>query len=261
MSTVYLARSPAGEPLVAKVLTPHGGRIADKLSTELAKPWEGERALALVHPHIVRTFACGREKGRYYLLMEHLPGGSLAERLRARNADVLARRLEILIGAANGLAYVHEKGIIHRDICAENLMFDSQRSVKLIDFGVAVHENDRLRRTEVRTGRSGYMAPELIREHRFDVQTDVYAFGVILYEAFAGRKPFLGESPEELMTLRLRHDPLPPSRVDPSVGPEVDRVVLRALSRDPAERHANMVDLGAALGRLRATGGRARDPR
>jgi serine/threonine-protein kinase len=251
MSTVYVGRDARGEAVAVKVLSEHGCRIAEKLSQKLGKPWEGERARALSHPNVVRTVACGKEKGRYYIEMEYLAGGSFAEHLRVRTPEIVSRRLEILVAAANGLAYVHEKGIIHRDVCPKNLMFDSEGVVKLIDFGVAIHKFDRLKPTEVRTGRPSYLAPELIRYNRFNEQTDIYAFGVTLYEAFAGRRPFIADSKDELMNLHLRADPVPPSKLDPSISPAVDGVVLRGLAKVPADRYRSMREVLAALSRLK----------
>jgi len=251
MSTVYRAADSSKTTICAKVLTPHGNRIAEKLSVKLGKPWEGERAKPFDHPNVVHTFDCGKEKGQYYILMEYLGGGSFAEHLRVRTPAIMARRIDILIAAATGLAYVHEKGIIHRDVCPKNLMFDSEGNIKLIDFGVAIHKHDRLKQTEVRTGRPSYLAPELIRYNRFDVQTDIYAFGVMLYEAFAGKRPFLADSREELMNLHMRAAPVPPSKIDASIAPEVDSVVLQALEKVSQQRYVNMKQLVTALVRLR----------
>ncbi len=237
---------------MAKVLSAHGNRIAEKLSARLGKAWEGEMAKALTHPDVVRTIACGREKGNYYILMEYLPGGSLAEHIRLRTPEVVARRIEILMGAANGLAHVHQKGIIHRDVCPKNLLFDAQGALKLIDFGVAIHKSDRLKQAEIRTGRPSYLAPEVIRYNRFNVQTDIYAGGVTLYEAFTGRRPFTADTKEMLMTRHLSADPVPPSKLDTSLDPAVDRVVLKALEKTPQRRYETMRDVAAALAQLEA---------
>jgi serine/threonine-protein kinase len=183
--------------------------------------------------------------------MEFLPGGNYAEHLRIRTARIAARRLDILMGAANGLAYIHEKGIIHRDVCPKNLMFDNQDTVKLIDFGVAIHKLDRIRPSEIRTGRPSYLAPELIRYNHFNVQTDIYAFGVTLYEAFAGQRPFAADSREELINLHLRAEVTPPSKLDPTLPAAVDVVVLRALDKVPQQRYASMKEMATALLRLK----------
>ncbi len=251
MSTVYLGTGPDGKQVAVKVLSPHGNRIAEKLSVKLGKPWEGEKARALDHPNVVRTIECGKEKGGYYIVMEYLSGGNMAEHLRVRTPAIIARRLEIMTAAANGLAYVHEKGIIHRDVCPKNLMFDSEGTVKLIDFGVSILTSDRLKQTDVRTGRPSYLAPELIRHNRFNVQTDIYAFGVALYEVFTGRRPFTADSREDLMNLHLRAEPLPPSHIDSSIPPAVDRVVLTALEKEPQRRYSSMRQVVAALARLK----------
>ncbi len=254
MSTIYVAQNPEGLRVVAKVLTPHGNRIAEKLSVKLGKPWEGERARALSHPNVVQTHSCGKERGRYYILMEYLEGGSFGDHLRDRTPEILARRLDILIQAANGLAYVHEKGVIHRDICPKNLMFDREGTGKLIDFGVAIHRFDRLKQTEIRTGRPSYLAPELIRQNRFDIQTDIYAFGVMMYEALAGQRPFHAPTREELMDLHLRAEPVPPSQIDPSISADTDQVVLTALEKTPQKRYTDMRQVIAALLRLKGPG-------
>ena len=251
MSTIFLGQDSAGQPVAVKVLSAHGNRIAEKLSVKLGKPWEGERAMSLTHPNVVRTFSCGKEKGSYCIVMEYLPGGNLAEHIRERTPRVMARRLDILLAATNGLAYVHEKGIIHRDICPKNLMFDKEGTVKLIDFGVAIHKEDRLKPAEVRTGRPSYLAPELIRHNHFSVQTDIYAFGVMLYEAFTGQRPFLTDDREELMKMHLRAEVIAPSRIDPALPAEVDSVVLKALDKLPQQRYSSMREVMAALTRLK----------
>ena len=251
MSRVYRCEDRDGNIIVAKVLTEHGNRIAEKLSVRLGKPWEGEKAKPLTHPNVVRTIDCGKDKNGYYILMEYLPGGNFAQHLRDRAPEIMTRRLDVLIGAANGLAYVHEKGIIHRDVCPKNLMFDSEGTVKLIDFGVSIYTHDRLKQTEVRTGRPSYLAPELIRYNHFNAQTDVYAFGVMLYEAFTGQRPFAANSRDELLGLHLRAEVIAPSRIDASLNDAIDRVVLKAMAKNPAERHENMRQLLTDLIRLK----------
>lgn len=252
MSTIYIAEDSSKNRVVAKILTAHGNHIAEKLSVKLKKQWEGEKAMTLFHPNIVKTFSCGKQKDNYFLIMEYLTGGSLAEHIRVKTADILNRRIEIAAAAANGLAYVHEKGIIHRDICPKNLIFDSKGTVKLIDFGVAIHKSDVLKPSEVRTGRPSYLAPELIRYNRFNVQTDIYAFGILLYEMFAGRRPYQSESRDELMNLHLRAGAPPPSKYEPSVSKAADELVMKAMAKEPQDRFVTMHELSNALLRLKS---------
>jgi len=249
LSTLYRGTHvQTGEVAAIKVLSDYACRVADKLTRKLKKDWEGQRQLKLEHRHVVRTIACGKEHGRYYIIMEYLPGGNLQDLLRSGAQSIEGRRVEIVRQAGRGLEYVHEQGIIHRDICPRNVMISAYGAAKLIDFGVAAERGERIRNTGQRTGRPVYMAPELIRTNRFNDQTDIYAYGVSLYEAVTGDRPFhLVDDPYKAMTAKLNMDPVPARKLRPSLSQRLERVILRGMAPSPKDRFGKMTEVLDAL--------------
>ena len=249
LSTLYRGEHVrTGEVVALKVLSEYGCRVADKLTRKLHKDWEGERGLKLQHPNVVRTIACGKEHEVYYLVMEYLAGGNLASLLQARAPTIEGRRIEVMRQAARGLEYVHSRGVIHRDICLRNVMLAGDGTAKLIDFGVAADRGDRIRDTGFRTGRPAYMAPELIRTNRFDERTDLYAFGIALYEVACGQKPYrTTDDPYQMLATVLNTEVPPPSRLRPSLSKRLERVILRAIEPRREARFASVTELLDAL--------------
>ena len=249
LSTLYRGENrKSGEPVAVKILSSYGGKVADKLTRKLKKEWEGQRALRLQHPHIVHTIACGKERGRYYIAMEFLEGGTLTQAILANSPAIAGRRIELMLQAASGLEYVHKCGIIHRDICTRNVMLARDGAAKLIDFGVAANKDDRIRNTGQRTGRPSHMAPELIRTNRFDERTDIFAFGVSLYEVVTGQRPFHSRDDSfETLAAVLNADIRPPSQINPAVGKRLEAIILRAIERRRARRYPTVTALLADL--------------
>ena len=230
--------SDTHEAVAVKILTDEGCQVADKLTRKLKKEWEGERTVKLEHRNVVRALACGRQHGRYFLVMEYLPGGNLANLLANHSPTIEGKRIEIMRQAARGLEYVHSRGIIHRDICPRNIMLSAYGVATLIDLGVSALKADRLRDTGKRTGRPAYMAPEFIRSNHFDERTDLYAFGVSLYEVVTGRRPFhLSENTREAITRALNMGIPRPREVRPSVSLRLEGIILRALAQRPDVRY------------------------
>ncbi len=238
MSVVYKAASPKrGDGAVAiKVLKDSAARVARRLSAQPGKQWEGERAAGLDHPNVVRTFECGCDSGTYYVVMEFIDGQNLASLIHGHSPLLANGRLSVIRQIAHGLAYVHAKGLIHRDVCPKNVLVDGAGHAKLIDFGVAVCQTDKLRDTGRRTGRPSYMAPELIRDNVFDIRTDVYALGVTMYEICTGVRPLAGTDRYETMRLHLRSIPTPPAEVNSHVPPLLNDMIVRCLAKDPGQR-------------------------
>ena len=249
LSTLYRGtHTKTGEVAAIKVLSEYGCRVAEKLTRRLKKDWEGERALKLEHRNVVRTIACGKEHGRYYIVMEFLSGGNLADLLRASAAGIEGNKIDIMRQAARGLEYVHSCGVIHRDICPRNVMLSAYGAGKLIDFGVAANRDDRIRNTGRRTGRPAYMAPELIRTNHFNDRTDVYAFGVSLYEVATGQRPFhVSDDPFQALSSMLNAEFPLPRQVRPSLGERLEAVILKAMAPRPRDRYPSVAELLADL--------------
>ena len=254
MSVVYKAAdkrtggAQAADRVVAiKVLKDSAARVAHRLATELGKPWEGERAIELVHPNVVRTIACGREGGTYYMVMEFIDGATLASLIYEGGPHLDGRRIPVIRQIAEGLAYIHGKGLIHRDVCPKNVLIDAAGHAKLIDFGVAIATTDKLQNTGRRTGRPSYMAPELIRANIFDVRTDIYALGVTMYELCTGAKPLAATDRYEKMRLHLYSNPNAPADVNKQVPEPLSKLILRCLAKDPEQRYQSAEELLAGL--------------
>jgi len=242
LSTLYRGEHvQTRETVAVKVLSDYGCRVADKLTQRLAKPWEGERASKLEHPNVVHTLAYGKARNRYYIVMEFLAGGNLASLLQTHSPAVEGRKIEIMRQAARGLEYVHSRGLIHRDISPRNVMLTADGAAKLIDFGVSISKADHVLKRGLRTGRPGYMAPELIRDYMYDERTDIYAFGVSLYCVATGRPPMrTSEDPFEALAIVL-NTPIPrPSSLRPSISPRLEKIILRAMEPNARARYLSV---------------------
>ena len=246
LSSLYRGEDvETGEVVAVKVLTDYGCQVARKLQHKLKKDWEGERARKLQHPNVVRTLTCGRHRGRYYIVMEYLSGGNLLSLLRSRSPLLEGRKIEIMRQAAAGLEYVHRCGVIHRDVCPRNIMLAADGTAKLIDFGVAANRGDRIRDVGQRTGTPAYMAPELVRTNQFDELTDIYAFGVSLYEVATGERPikFTDDSPQAIAAAILNAAIRRPREVRPSISERLERIILRAMDQRRHARYPSMTRL------------------
>jgi serine/threonine-protein kinase len=199
-----------------------------------------------VHPNVVRVYDFGEDGDRLYLVMELLSGRTLAdeiaeapltpERLVAVASDVLA-----------GLGAAHERDIVHRDIKPGNVLFDEHGQAKLGDFGVATSGGQNLTQTGLVVGTPAYVAPERLEGTTAAPRSDVYAFGVVCYEALSGVKPFTGDSAVATALAIERGQAMPLERRCPDLPPALCDVVMRAMQRDPAARYASAAEFAAAL--------------
>lgn len=203
----------------------------------------------LDHPNIVRVLAPD-EKTRIYMVMEFAEGRSLRAvikdrgRLPADEALALARQI------CTALVYLHAKGIVHRDLKPDNVLLGEDGQIKLLDFGIAMDEAAR-RLTwfglSAPVGTPDYMAPEQVRGRRGDVRTDIYALGTMLYEMVTGKLPYSGANVHAVMRAKLNEDPRLPRDALSSIDPQVEEIILRAISRSPRERYASAQEMLADL--------------
>ena len=150
------------------------------------------------------------------------------------------RAIRIAIGVLDALEYIHANGVVHRDLKPENIMVDANDNIKLIDFGIASDTAARrltFAKFTAALGTPDYISPEQVKGKRGDGRSDIYSMGVILYEMLTGKLPFTGPSPLAAMNERLLNHPIPPRVADPSVSPQMQEILYRALERDPRNRY------------------------
>jgi serine/threonine-protein kinase len=216
---------------------------------------EARAAGRLSHPNIVTVYDYAEDASSAHLVCEYVPGRGLdqwlAEHVRADLPTALGWMGQLL----DALACAHAHGVVHRDVKASNILVAGRR-LKLADFGIA--QVDSADRTQVGLliGTPSCMAPEQIRGDRLDGRVDVFAAGVLLYQLLTGERPFAGSAQEAMAQILTRRVP-PPSQRCPGIPAEIDEAILRALARDPGERHASAVDFLEALRRAAAATGLA----
>ena len=193
----------------------------------------------LNHPNVMRVFG-GENRTRVYMVMEWCEG-RLLRQILAEGRMPQERAIRIACAILDALDYIHANGVVHRDLKPENIMVDVQDNIKLIDFGIAGDAAARrltYANFTATLGTPDYISPEQVQGKRGDGRSDIYAAGVILYEMLSGKLPFSGPSPMAAMNDRLLNHPLPPSVAEPSISPQLQEVLYRALERDPRNRYA-----------------------
>jgi DNA-binding SARP family transcriptional activator/WD40 repeat protein len=210
---------------------------------------EAQTVAALEHPHIVPLYDYWREPDSAYLVMRYIAGGSLESEVLDRGLDeARLRRLVDQVGSA--LYTAHRVGVIHRDVKSANVLLDAEGNFYLTDFGIAFTgsaADDELA-TALSTGSPAYASPEQLRRQALDSRTDVYGFGITLFEAATGRLPFVDAPTQAALVKRQLEDPVPtPSSVTNGVPAWVDQLVARATAKNPADRFGSMAELMAAV--------------
>jgi CheY-like chemotaxis protein len=249
MGTVYRATHMAyGSEVAVKVLSP---KLAKNRSDVMRFLREVRIATQMDHPNIVKVYDMGLSAGQYYYAMESLPRHSLYDEVtRLQDGLEEDRVLGIGIQLASALAYMHERGFLHRDVKPDNILFASPDCVKLVDFGLACAVEDaRLTQKGTFMGTPGYVAPENIREyHAPDAPADIYSLGATLYLAAAGRSAF---SHKKGATARLAaqivENPPALNQTNPRISTSFAGIIAKMMARDPARRYGTMREVHAAL--------------
>jgi len=245
MATVYKAYQPSlGRYVAIKVLPPYHAEA----ETFIARFDREARAVArLEHPHILPIYDFGREGDLSYIVTKYVEGGTLKDYL-GQPFD-LQRATSIVSQVASALDYAHDQGIIHRDVKPSNVLLDHGEWALLTDFGLAkmAGVSARITGSGVGIGTPAYMSPEQGQGLEVDRRSDVYSLGVILYEMLTGRTPYEADSPLSVMVQHITK-PLPsPREANPAIPVAVERVIIKALVKDPAYRYARAGDLAVAL--------------
>ena len=208
---------------------------------------EAKAAGGLNHPNLITIYDVGREGDMAYMAMELLEGVELRDMMKSGQLE-LPFVLEILAQVADGLAFAHERGVVHRDVKPGNVMIVGGRRAKVMDFGVA-----RMRVSDIETqvgavlGSPKYMSPEQVAGSPIDGRSDVFSLGVILYELAAGAPPFAAPDIAQYMLQIAGATAAPPSDLNPALPPMLDLIVARALEKDPDRRYSSAADFAADL--------------
>lgn len=206
---------------------------------------EARAAGTLAHPNIMTVYELGEEGDRFYIAMEFLDGHTLRNEIDTKGALPPVRAVEIARDVLRGLSFMHDKGVIHRDIKPDNIQLLSDGRIKLTDFGIArlTFEPNLTMDGQV-FGTPSYMSPEQVVGREIDARSDLFSLGVVLYEMLSGNKPFTGDSVVSITYAIMNKDPEPPKDVNYAIG----QVLTRSLDKSPALRYASANDFSEALG-------------
>jgi eukaryotic-like serine/threonine-protein kinase len=246
MAHVYLAEHALlGRPLVIKVLYAHLAR--DPEMRERFRR-EAEASSRLQHPHICGILDYGEAGQTVYLVMPYLSGGSLADQLGREQTIPAARAAAACAQVATALDYAHRKGVVHRDVKPDNVLFDEDGHALLTDFGIATARyHGRLTSSGRAMGTPHYMSPEQAMGKMLDGRSDIYAVGVMLYEMLLGFPPFDGADSYSIGYKHVHENPAPPEVVDSRTPSTMNAIVMRCLQKDAAARYQRGDDLADAL--------------
>ncbi|MGQ0479576.1 MAG: Stk1 family PASTA domain-containing Ser/Thr kinase [Pseudonocardia sp.] len=217
---------------------------------------EAQNAAALNHPAIVAVYDTGEVESEFgplpYIVMEFVDGHTLREIVKSEGPLSQQRVMEVMADVCAALDFSHRHGIIHRDVKPANVMITLGGAVKVMDFGIAraLADNQNMTQTAAVIGTAQYLSPEQARGEAVDARSDVYAAGCVLFELLTGEPPFSGDSPVAVAYQHVREDVRRPSQVNTEVGAELDSVVLKAMSKNPANRYQSAAEMRSDLVRV-----------
>jgi beta-lactam-binding protein with PASTA domain/predicted Ser/Thr protein kinase len=217
---------------------------------------EAQSAASLNNPSIVAVYDTGEDLSTGvsipFIVMEFVDGRTVRDLLIEGHRLLPERTLEIVSGVLRALEYSHQAGIVHRDIKPGNVMVTRNGDIKVMDFGIARAMSDSqatMTQTAQVIGTAQYLSPEQARGERVDARSDLYSTGCLMYELLTGRPPFTGDSPVAIAYQHVRENPVPPSRLDPSLPSWADSIVLKAMAKSPNDRYQSAAEMQADIQR------------
>ncbi|MCK5572507.1 MAG: protein kinase, partial [Bacteroidetes bacterium] len=251
MGVVYKAEDTKLKRDVALKFLPEHSAVTEEDRARFSQ--EAQVAATLNHPNICTIHAIDEFGGRLFIVMEYVDGVTLRDRI-AGEPQGLKKDLAVSLGIqiAEALQEAHARGIVHRDIKSENIMINARNQAKVMDFGLAKLKGSlRLTKTSSTIGTLSYMSPEQIQGEQADARSDIFSFGVVLYEMLTGRIPFRGEHEAATVYSIVNEDPEPIEKYIPDVSAELQHIIAKALEKEPEDRYQSATDLVVDLRRLR----------
>lgn len=249
MGVVYKAHDPLIDRFVA-IKTIDLQKLSEKEKDEYKARFyqEAKAAGRLNHPNIITIHDLGRKGDIAYIAMELMEGPELQNIVADNQLLTLDEKLDVAFQVAEGLAYAHEHGVVHRDIKPSNIMVLRGKHVKIADFGIARMESA-LWHTQVgkNVGSPLYMSPEQIQSHPVDARSDIFSFGVVLYQMLTGKLPFNGDNLNSVWYQIVNEEPQRPGALNPEIPDMLDHIVAKCLAKKPEDRYLNANELTADL--------------
>jgi serine/threonine protein kinase len=242
------------EQVAIKVLSPLLSNNADGL--ERLKR-EVSAARRITHPNVIRIHDISESGGLHFVSMEYFSGTTLKDIIKRDGAFSGAQGSQIAFQICDGLESAHRHGVIHRDLKSQNIIVNDHGELKIIDFGLAtsIHQQG-MTATGLILGTPEYMAPEQVAGKKADERADIYSFGIILYELFTGKVPFTGDTAIAVGFQQMREDPQPPREINSQISTEVERIVLKALQKNPSNRYSSVAEMRTDLEKAFQAAGR-----
>ena len=213
---------------------------------------EAQAAASLQHPNVVTIYDLGDADGHLFIAMEFVQGVDLEKLLELAEPLSLQARLDIVIDVLTGLTFAHKRGIVHRDIKPANIRVTEDGRAKIMDFGVAHLASSSMTSTGSILGTPSYMAPEQITEGKTSPATDIFAVGGVLYQLLTRMRPFDGPTLQNLFFKIITEEPKPASEMVPGLPPALDRIVAKAMAKEPSARYQNAIDMANDLSNVRS---------